>query len=120
MISKPSRNSRRNFRHERVRETVVGCAERPRLAIFRSLKHVYAQLIDDENGHTLVSASTLEEALKNEKGSLKERAKKVGELVAQKAAEKGIQVVVFDRAGYKYHGRVAALADGAREKGLIF
>lgn len=120
MINKPSRNSRRGFRQERVRQTVLGCAERPRLAIFRSLKHVYAQLIDDENGNTLVAASTLDEALKNEKGSLKARAKKVGELVAQKAAEKGIQVVVFDRAGYKYHGRVAALADGAREKGLIF
>lgn len=120
MINKPSRNSRRGYRQERVRETVLGCSERPRLAIFRSLKHVYAQLIDDENGNTLVSASTLEESLKNEKGSLKDRAKKVGELVAQKAAEKGIQVVVFDRAGYKYHGRVAALAEGAREKGLIF
>ena len=86
MINKPSRNSRRGYRQERVRQTVLGCAERPRLAIFRSLKHVYAQLIDDENGNTLVSASTLEESLKSEKGSLKERAKKVGELVAQKGA----------------------------------
>ncbi len=120
MIIKPSRNNRRGYRHERVRDTVVGTADRPRLAIFRSLKHVYAQVIDDENGTTLVSASTLEESLKGQKGSLKERARKVGELVAQKAAEKGIQVVVFDRGGYKYHGRVAALADGAREKGLIF
>jgi len=99
----------------------MGTQERPRLCVYRSLKHIYAQIIDDIEGKTLVAASTLDPALKGTvKSSNKEAAKKVGELIAQKALDKGIKKVVFDRGGYKYHGRVAALAEGAREKGLEF
>ncbi|MEW6277371.1 MAG: 50S ribosomal protein L18 [Candidatus Eremiobacterota bacterium] len=120
MINKESKNKKRTYRHDRVRRTLRGTGERPRLVVYRSLKHVYAQVVDDQSGRTLVAASTLEADLKEEKGSLKDRARKVGELVASKAVEKGITAVVFDRAGYKYHGRVAALAEGARAKGLLF
>jgi len=100
----------------------MGTAERPRLCVYRSLKHTYAQIIDDLEGKTLVAASTLDPAIRDEieKTGNKEAAKKVGILLAQKALEKGIKKVVFDRNGYKYHGRVAALAEGAREKGLEF
>lgn len=120
MIKKPSRKSTRDFRHVRVRRKVQSTAERPRLVIFRSLKHIYAQVVDDAEGRTLVSASSLDESLKGQELTFKDRATKVGELVASKAQEKGITSVVFDRGGYKYHGRVAALAEGARSKGLEF
>lgn len=109
-------------RKKRVRSRVQGTVTRPRLNVFRSLKHIYAQAIEDETGKTLVSASTLSPELK---GSFKypgnvEAAKKVGELIAKKCLEKGIQKVVFDRSGYLYHGRVKALAEAARTSGLIF
>ncbi|MDH7571036.1 MAG: 50S ribosomal protein L18 [Armatimonadota bacterium] len=112
----------RERRHLRVRKKVFGTAERPRLGVFRSSKHIYAQLIDDTQGRTLAAASTLEERLRSEgvKGANKEAAKKVGLLVAERAKERGVTKVVFDRGGYLYHGRVAALADGAREGGLEF
>ena len=109
MFKKIDKNANRVARHKRVRKKVTGTAERPRLSVFRSSKNIYAQIIDDVNRVTLVSASSLDEA-----------AKKVGELVAKKAAEKGITEVVFDRGGYIYHGRVLELAEGAREAGLKF
>ena len=118
MISKPNSNKARLKRHGRIRNHISGTAQRPRLNVFRSLKNIYAQIIDDENGVTLVSASSLE--LKETYGGNKEAAKEVGKLVAQKAVEKGISEVVFDRGGYIYHGRVKALADAARSAGLKF
>ncbi|MBZ4645217.1 MAG: large subunit ribosomal protein [Petroclostridium sp.] len=121
MINKPNSNIARLRRHERVRKRVFGTAERPRLNVYRSLKNIYAQIIDDEAGTTLVAASTLDEALKDlPYGGNKEAAREVGKLVAKKALEKGITKVVFDRGGYLYHGRVAELAEGAREGGLEF
>ena len=120
MINKDSRNSLRQRRHRRVRRTVSGSAERPRLAVFRSSKHIYAQVIDDLAGSTLVAASSLEPVLRNEGLSPLDMARRVGELCAERAAEKGVTQVVFDRGGYQYHGRVAALAEGARQKGLEF
>jgi large subunit ribosomal protein L18 len=111
----------RQQRHLRVRKKVSGSAERPRLGVFRSSKHIYAQVINDEEGKTLVSASTLDKELGlNGSASTVDAAKAVGRMLAQRAAEKGIRTVVFDRGGYLYHGRVAALADGAREGGLEF
>jgi large subunit ribosomal protein L18 len=112
----------RSKRKKRVRSRVVGTSERPRLNVFRSLKHIYAQAIEDTTGKTLASASTLSSELK---GSVRSRgnveaAKKVGELIAKKCLEKGIQQVVFDRGGYLYHGRIKALADAARASGLTF
>ena len=109
-------------RHFRVRKKVYGTPERPRLNVFRSDKHIYAQVIDDTEGHTLAAASTVDSELAGKvKGKTKtEQAKLVGELVARRAQEKGIKSVVFDRGGYKYHGRVQALADAAREAGLEF
>jgi large subunit ribosomal protein L18 len=111
-------------RHARVRARVIGTPERPRLNVFRSLEHIYAQVIDDVAGHTLASASTLDAEVKKavgKKGKPKlEEAKIVGQLVAQRAKNAGISAVVFDRGGNKYHGRVKALADGAREGGLDF
>jgi large subunit ribosomal protein L18 len=112
----------RSKRKKRVRSRVVGTSERPRLNVFRSLKHIYAQAIEDTTGKTLASASTLSAELK---GSVRcsgnaEAAKKVGELIAKKCLEKGIQKVVFDRCGYLYHGRIKALAEAARTAGLIF
>lgn len=120
MITKVSKEDSRRKRHARVRRKVVGTAARPRLSIRRSLKHVYAQVIDDEQGRTLVSASSLEKDLRSvvEGLCMVEKARKVGELVGQRAKESGIECVVFDRGGYKYHGKVAALADGARSSGL--
>jgi large subunit ribosomal protein L18 len=105
-----------------VRKKVFGTAERPRLNVFRSLRHVYAQVVDDEQGHTLVAASTLEEGLRDDLAELDKssQAKEVGKALAERAQAKGIRQVVFDRGGYKYHGRVKALADGAREGGLEF
>lgn len=109
-------------RHSRIRKKVSGTTDRPRLSVHRSLNHIYAQIIDDSHSSTLVAASTLDKDLKSEtghKGNVT-MAKKVGELVAKKAVSKGIKKVVFDRSGYLYHGRVKALADGAREAGLEF
>ena len=122
MISKIDKNADRKQRHVRVRGKVKGTASAPRLCVYRSLNNIYAQLIDDVAGNTLVTASTLDKALKGtlEGKTKEEAAKAVGELIAKKALEKGIEKVVFDRAGYLYIGRVAALADGAREGGLKF
>jgi large subunit ribosomal protein L18 len=119
MIKKISGNVSRLSRHERVRKNISGTAQRPRLCVFRSLKNIYAQIIDDASGTTLVSASSIEAAFEGN-GSNKEAAKKVGLMVAQKALDKGIKAVVFDRGGYIYHGRVQELAEGAREGGLEF
>ncbi|MBL3649932.1 50S ribosomal protein L18 [Bacillus vallismortis] len=120
MITKTSKNAARLKRHARVRAKLSGTAERPRLNVFRSNKHIYAQIIDDVNGVTLASASTLDKDLNVESTGDASAATKVGELVAKRAAEKGISDVVFDRGGYLYHGRVKALADAAREAGLKF
>lgn len=113
-----NRSELRIVRHARVRKKVFGTAERPRLAVYRSLKHVSAQIIDDTSGQTLVAASSLEKDLKADGNA--EGAKKVGEALAKRAKEKGIGAVVFDRGGFQYHGRVAKLAEGAREGGLEF
>ncbi|MES1157581.1 MAG: 50S ribosomal protein L18 [Haliangium ochraceum] len=110
----------RKKRHRSLRKRVSGTSERPRLAVFRSTRHIYAQVIDDLVQKTLVSATDIEEALRSSKAPKKDRAKLVGAAVAKKCLEKGIDKVVFDRAGYKYHGRVSALAEGAREAGLKF
>ena len=122
MFKKIDKNANRVARHKRVRKKVTGTAERPSLSVVRSSKNIYAQIIDDVNRVTLVSASSLDEAVKRAVSYTgnKEAAKKVGELVAKKAAEKGITEVVFDRGGYIYHGRVLELAEGAREAGLKF
>jgi large subunit ribosomal protein L18 len=120
MITKLDKNAVRKKRHARVRRKVFGTAERPRLNVFRSNKHIYAQIIDDVKAVTLVSASTLDKEFNLESTGNVEAAQKVGELVAKRALEKGIKSVVFDRGGYLYHGRVKALADAAREAGLEF
>lgn len=114
--------ARRVVRHIRVRRKLMGTAERPRLSVFRSLNHVYAQIIDDTQGVTLAAASSLEgDVLSQKNGKVKSEVSKiVGGLIAERAKEKGIATVVFDRGGYKYHGRVKALADAAREGGLVF
>ena len=112
------KSEQRVARHKRIRKRLEGTPERPRLAIYRSLKHIYAQVIDDASGATLVAASTQEKAL-SAKGN-KNGAKAVGAALAQRAKSKGISKVVFDRGGFKYHGRVASLAEGAREAGLEF
>lgn len=119
MFVKEDKNKARQKRHLRVRNHISGTAERPRLNVFRSLSNIYAQVIDDVNGVTLVSASTKDKDFKNYGGNI-EAAKAVGEAVAKRAQEKGITEVVFDRGGYVYHGRVAALAEAAREAGLKF
>ena len=110
----------RKKRHIRVRTKVLGTAARPRLCVFRSLKYIYAQIIDDIAGNTLISVSSLNSDIKGRPSAKIENAKSVGELIAKKAQEQGIKDVVFDRGGYKYHGRVKALADAAREAGLNF
>jgi large subunit ribosomal protein L18 len=119
---KASKNTIRVKRHWRIRKNIVGTAERPRLNVFRSLANIYAQVIDDEKGVTLVSASTLDKEIKGQTTACgnAEAAKLVGKLVAERALEKGITTVIFDRGGYVYHGRIAALAAGAREAGLKF
>ncbi|KXB91966.1 ribosomal protein L18 [Veillonellaceae bacterium DNF00751] len=118
---KKSKNAIRVKRHWRLRKHINGTAERPRLNVFRSLSHIYAQVIDDRNGVTLASASSLDKEIKGQNnGGNVEGAKLVGALVAKRALEKGITAVVFDRGGYLYHGRVAALAAAAREAGLKF
>ncbi len=119
MINKDNRQEARVRRHLRIRKKVSGTAERPRLSVYRSEKNIYAQIIDDVAQKTLVSASTIDKDF-NGLGSNKEAAKEVGKLVAQKAIEKGIKSVVFDRGGYIYHGRIQELAEGAREAGLEF
>ncbi|MBP1736999.1 MAG: ribosomal protein [Oscillospiraceae bacterium] len=119
MVNRPNTKAQRIHRHKRVRGKVSGTSERPRLNVFRSKTNIYAQIIDDATGTTLVSASSLDQEFEG-KGSNCEAAKKVGELVASRAKAKGIEVVVFDRGGYLYHGRVQALAEGAREGGLQF
>lgn len=115
---KVSRKERRKKRHLRIRKKIKGTKERPRLFVFKSLKHIYCQIINDEEGKTILSASDFE--IKEKVKNKIELAKKVGELIARKAREKGIEKVVFDRGGYKYHGKVKALAEGAREGGLKF
>jgi large subunit ribosomal protein L18 len=112
------RASARARRHLRVRKKVAGSAARPRLAVTRSARHTFAQLVDDVSGVTLASASTLDETIRGAEGDKTTKARQVGSLLARRAAEAGITAVVFDRGGYAYHGRVAALADGAREGGL--
>ena len=121
-MANKSRNDRRLARHKRVRKDLHGTPERPRLCVFRSNKNISVQIIDDVNGVTLVAASTLDKELKGqiEYGGNKEAAKKVGEAIAKRALEKGIETVAFDRGGFLYHGRVKELADGAREAGLKF
>ena len=119
MVKKADKNTARLKRHARVRTKISGTAARPRLNVFRSAKHIYAQLIDDVAGVTLVSASSMEKGCEGFGGN-KEAAKKVGLAIAEKAVEKGISEVVFDRSGYLYHGRVKELAEGAREGGLKF
>lgn len=119
MFVKEDKNKARQKRHLRVRNHIFGTAERPRLNVFRSLSNIYAQVIDDVNGVTLVSASTKDKDFQNYGGNV-EAAKAIGETVAKRAIEKGITEVVFDRGGYVYHGRVAALAEAAREAGLKF
>lgn len=120
MITKADKNAVRKRRHARVRSKLSGTEARPRLNVFRSNKHIYAQLIDDVNGVTLASASTLDKEISVESTSNIDAATMVGELVAKRAVEKGIKSVVFDRGGYLYHGRIQALADAARENGLEF
>ena len=121
LSSKLSRESGRLKRRGRVRKKVFGVPERPRLSVFKSLKHVYVQIIDDQNGVTLAAASTLSPDVRDKaKGNSAETAKLVGEAIGKRAMEKDIKKVVFDRSGYLYHGRVKALADAAREAGLEF
>ena len=119
MVSKKDSNKARLKRHQRVRSKVSGTADRPRLDVFRSEKNIYAQIIDDVAGNTLVSASSVEKGFEGS-GANKEGARKIGKLVAERAVQKGIEDVVFDRGGYIYHGRVQELAEGAREGGLKF
>ncbi len=119
MITRPNTNAQRLKRHKRVRAKISGTPERPRLNVFRSETNIYAQVIDDVNGVTLVSASSLDKGFECD-GDKKAAAKKVGQIVAERAKAKGIETVVFDRGGYVYHGRVQALAEGAREGGLKF
>ena len=119
MIKRPDTNAQRIHRHKRVRAKISGTPERPRLNVFRSAANIYAQIIDDVNGKTLASASSLEKGFECD-GTKSDAAKKVGMMVAERAKAAGIECVVFDRGGYVYHGRVAALAEGAREGGLQF
>ena len=120
MIPQIGRNEIRQRIHKRIREKVQGSAERPRLNVYRSVNHIYAQLVDDTAGVTLVSASTSEKGAKKATGGNVASAKEVGKRIAERAKEKGISKVVFDRGGYLYHGRIKALADAAREAGLQF
>ena len=119
MIRKIEKKAIRSRIHERIRRKLRGTAERPRLAVFRSVAHIYAQVIDDAEGKTLVSASSVDKGAKTNGGNVA-AAKAIGKTVAERAKEKGIKRVVFDRGGYQYHGRVQALADAAREAGLNF
>ncbi len=122
MLNKANREVARKRKHKRVRKKVIGTQERPRLSVYRSSKHIYAQIVDDTVGETLVAASTMENDLADnlESTADKAAAKAVGELIGKKAIAKGIEKIIFDRSGYNYHGRVAAIAEGAREAGLDF
>ncbi|WP_166245958.1 50S ribosomal protein L18 [Paenibacillus turpanensis] len=122
MITKGDKNKARKVRHLRVRKKIEGTTARPRLNVFRSSKHIYAQIIDDVQGVTVAAASTQDKELREElsNGGNVEAARKVGQLIAKRAQEKGLKEVVFDRGGYLYHGRIQALADAAREAGLEF
>ena len=119
MIKRPDTRGQRIKRHQRVRGKISGTPERPRLCVFRSESNIYAQIIDDVAGNTLVAASTVEKAFEGNGGNM-DAAKKIGAVIAERALQKGIEDVVFDRGGYIYHGRVKALAEGAREGGLKF
>jgi len=120
MAKATSRTAARKKRHARIRLSVAGTAARPRLAVFRSIDQIYVQVIDDSAGRTLAAASSLEKELRGAKGTKTDRAKSVGSLVARRAKAAGIERVVFDRAGFRYHGRVKSLAEAAREAGLDF
>lgn len=120
MITKQDKNATRKKRHARVRTKISGTAARPRLNVFRSNKHIYAQLIDDANAVTIASASTMDKDFNHDSKADTAAAAKVGEMIAKKAVEKNVKSVVFDRGGYLFHGRVKALADAARENGLEF
>jgi large subunit ribosomal protein L18 len=115
-----SRSAQRVKRHERIRLRLAGTPERPRLAVFRSLNHIYAQVIDDTTGKTVAAASSLEPALRSADGTKRDDATRVGKLIAERAKAAGVERVVFDRAGFQYHGRVRSLAEAAREAGLDF
>jgi large subunit ribosomal protein L18 len=119
-MAKKDKNEIRRAVHTRIRKKIAGTGERPRLAVFRSVNHIYVQLIDDTKGQTLVSASTTESAFGGKSGGNIEAAKEVGKLVAERAKEKGVSRVVFDRGGFIYHGRIKSLAEAAREAGLEF
>ena len=119
MVKRPETRKARDARHARVRKKISGTPECPRLSVFRSLQHIYAQLIDDVNGVTLASASSMDKSFEGNGGN-KAAAREIGKILAARALEKGIDTVVFDRGGYLYHGRVSELADGAREGGLKF
>ena len=120
MTQVASRGAARRKRHERIRLRLEGDGSRPRLAVFRSLNHIYAQVIDDASGRTLASAASTEKELRGSGGTKSEEAQRVGRLVAERARSAGVERVVFDRAGFRYHGRVRSLADAAREAGLDF
>ena len=120
MLNRVDKNAKRQKRHLRARQYICGTAERPRLNVYRSLANIYAQVINDETGETIVSASTVEKDRKANNGGNVEAAREIGKAIAERALEKGIKEVVFDRGGYLYTGRVAALADAAREAGLQF
>ena len=120
MTQVASRGAARRKRHDRIRLSLAGSGERPRLAVFRSINHIYAQVIDDSSGRTLAAASTVEKELKGSTSTKTEEAAVVGRLVAERAKAAGVERVVFDRAGFRYHGRIKSLADAAREAGLEF
>jgi large subunit ribosomal protein L18 len=120
MTQLASRGAARRKRHDRIRLTLAGTDGRPRLAVFRSLNHIYAQVIDDASGRTLVAASTVEKELRGSKATKSEEAASIGKLIAERAKAAGIDRVVFDRAGFRYHGRIKSLADAARDAGLEF
>ena len=120
MTKVANRGTARQKRHDRIRLSLAGTSERPRLAVFRSLNHIYAQVIDDGAGKTLAAASTVEKELRGSKQTKTEEAKVVGRLVAERAKSAGVDRVVFDRAGFRYHGRIKSLAEAAREAGLDF
>ncbi|HEV8697301.1 MAG TPA: 50S ribosomal protein L18 [Candidatus Limnocylindrales bacterium] len=120
MTQVATRGAARRKRHDRIRLTMAGTAGRPRLAVFRSLNHIYAQVIDDASGRTLVAASTVEKELRGSKANKSEEAATIGRLIAERAKAAGIDRVVFDRAGFRYHGRIKSLADAARDAGLDF
>ena len=120
MTQLATRGAARRKRHDRIRLHLAGTTARPRLAVFRSLNHIYAQVIDDASGRTLAAASTVEKELKGSKSTKTEEAAVVGRLVAERAKAAGVERVVFDRAGFRYHGRIKSLADAAREAGLDF